>query len=307
MSWATRSGGSRPPDRRQLSPAPRAALKPLLSQFIDEESLDADLVQFGLNGELSLNDVKLNTGSALVRGLELPLHVAAAYAQSLKVKVSWANLISAPIRVEVSGLYVVCTPEKVVLGSDRLESELASIDAVVGALADLASGGVAGRAPPAAAAAVADPHVAPASRAQGERPGRERARSPATPARPPARPRAGKSTVMRILSRVSDLVEVSVANVHVRFEVPAGANAAPAFSLGLCLAELGVFSTDARGARVSAGAAAAGAENMSYVRKTLQARATNAVSVTLTRSHASSSPPPRPPPDPRLCALLRRR
>ena len=143
------------------------AIKPLLSQFIDESSLDADLVQFGLNGELSLNDVKLNTTSALVRGLELPLRIAAAYVQSLKIKVSWANLLSAPIRVEVSGLYVVCSPDKEVLGSDRLEAELASIDAVVQALADLAAGP---RTTGNVTATASDPSVLPAAtRAQGAR------------------------------------------------------------------------------------------------------------------------------------------
>ena len=129
---------------------PSTVIKPLLSQFIDESSLDADLVEFGLNGELSLNDVKLNTTSSLVRGLELPLRISAAYVKRwgscivlteinlrqayydlrlivlpfpvrLKLKVSWANLLSAPIRVEVAGLYVVCSPDKEVLGSDRLQ------------------------------------------------------------------------------------------------------------------------------------------------------------------------------------------
>lgn len=227
-----------------------------------------------------MNDVKLNTTSALVRGLELPLRIAAAYVQSLKIKVSWANLLSAPIRVEVSGLYVVCSPDKEVLGSDRLEAELASIDAVVQALADLAAGP---RTTGTATATASDPSVLPAAtRAQGAR---------CSPSRPltalgatllPLPLRAGKSTVMRILSRVSDLVEVAVSDVHVRFEVPAAAAvgtgpaaaaAAPAFSLGVCLSQLGIFSTDAHGARVSAGAAAgAGGDNMSYVRKTLEAR-----------------------------------
>jgi len=86
---------------------------------------------------------------------------------------------------------------------------------------------------------------------------------------------------MRILSRVSDLVEVSVMDVHVRFEVPAAASAAPgcaaapAFSLGVCLMEMGIFSTDSRGAQISAGAAVSSpqGDNMSYVRKTLRVSA----------------------------------
>ena len=62
----------------------------MLSQFIDEASLDADLVQFGLNGELSLNDVKLNTNSAIVRALELPLTISAAHVQRHVLHKLWA-------------------------------------------------------------------------------------------------------------------------------------------------------------------------------------------------------------------------
>lgn len=99
-----------------------SAIRPYLQRFIAEESLDADLVSFGLNGSLELRDVKLNIGDLLKSsGVALPVQITGAYVDRLCLSVSWMNLLSAPISVELSGLYVVASTTRTVAGEDVVE------------------------------------------------------------------------------------------------------------------------------------------------------------------------------------------
>ncbi len=99
-----------------------SAIRPVLKEFIAEESLDADLLQFGLNGSLELKDVKLNIAAIIKNaGLVLPIQVTAAYVETLRLRVSWTQLLSAPISVELDGLYIVASTTKTVAAEDRIE------------------------------------------------------------------------------------------------------------------------------------------------------------------------------------------
>lgn len=109
---------------RAIKSAAVSAARPFLRRFIDEESLDADLLNFDLSGTLELRDVKLNTDELVkLIGVDLPVKITGAVVQRLKLQVSWMHLLSSPIRAELEGLYLVASLTKEVDAEARLTGE----------------------------------------------------------------------------------------------------------------------------------------------------------------------------------------
>jgi hypothetical protein len=103
-------------------------VRPYLRAFIDEESLDGDLVTFGVDGRLELNNVKLNVPSLLkTTGLDLPIQITAAQVGKLRLALNWTSLLSSPIHVELDSLHVVASTTKTVAAADRVEGAAARL------------------------------------------------------------------------------------------------------------------------------------------------------------------------------------
>lgn len=108
-----------------------SAIRPFLKEYIAEESLDADLVSFGVNGSLTLNNVKLNIASILKNaGVVLPIQITGAFVEKLSLSVSWTSLLSSPIKAELQGLYITASTTRTVAAEDHVEGVWHDDDAV---------------------------------------------------------------------------------------------------------------------------------------------------------------------------------
>ncbi|KAA0159920.1 hypothetical protein FNF28_05609 [Cafeteria roenbergensis] len=175
---------------RPLKGMAMAQVKPLLDKFIKGDSLDADTVQVDTTG-ITINNVELNIDSLLeVAGMTaaLPVRIEAAVVRRLKIRISWTELLSAPLSVDLDGVYVVATLRTDASSKEQLVAALAEAEAAVSArLAQAAAAHLA-----AATASVGPAEVGQAGRA--------------------------RSMTTSLLNRLADALRLSVRDVHIRLE-----------------------------------------------------------------------------------------
>ena len=81
-------------------------LKPILSTFLEVESLDENTFHLDA-GVLRLQNVSINP--KMLEGMGLPIRLVSGVIRELKVEMSWMDMFSSPIKVEVDGIYILCS------------------------------------------------------------------------------------------------------------------------------------------------------------------------------------------------------
>lgn len=86
-----------------------SALTKVLGDFV--EGLDEDHLRVGLwSGEIDLQNLKLDTKR--LQQLDLSVNVQFGVVEHLNVKIPWSSIASEPIRVSISGVYLLVGPQE---------------------------------------------------------------------------------------------------------------------------------------------------------------------------------------------------
>lgn len=202
-------------------------LERVLGQYV--EGLDRASLKVAVwAGNVTLSDLKLRSEAFYALGL--PVNVTAGCVQSVQVTIPWSKLGSSPVIISLEGVYLVAGPlaesnwDEAAQRAwawarkqghlDRLEqaAELSSLQALS-----------AGKA------------------ADGETP---ESHEPATTDGQPRK----QHDAVGLLGKVLGNLQLSIRNLHLRYEDRTQCPSAP-FAIGVTLAELSAFTTDADGNR----------------------------------------------------------
>jgi hypothetical protein len=217
-------------------------LKPLLSTFLEDESLSTELFKFESDGSLSLNNVSINP--ALLSSLELPVTITRACVSSLKIHVGLGSVFFGnttgilQLRLEIKGLFVLATLSNTVPGENRIAVDLAELDAAISSLMDQSSDSPKGLEK---SDSIDDMRNLSASESKRT---------------------VGKGGISKLIKALSEGVTLDISDVHIRLESGNKRN----LSVGVVLDSINVKSIESP---TALGATDPGANSLSFVRKQL--------------------------------------
>ena len=216
-------------------------LKPLLSTFLEDESLSTELFKFESDGSLSLNNVSINP--ALLSSLELPVTITRACVSSLKIHVGLGSVFFGntagilQLRLEIKGLFVLATLSNTVPGENRIAVDLNELDAAISSLMEQSG-------------ATNNLNKSESSDDMRNLSASESKRT------------VGKGGMSKLIKAVSEGVTLDISDVHIRLESGNKRN----LSVGLVLDSISVKSIESP---TALGATDPGSNSLSFVRKQL--------------------------------------
>jgi hypothetical protein len=221
-------------------------LRPILSNFLEDESLSSELFKFEGDGSLSLNNVSINP--ALLSSLELPVTITRACVSSLKIHVGLGSVFFGnttgilQLRLELKGLFVLATLSSIVPGENRIAVDLAELDTAILSFMDSTNESETGVSQTSSQDAADDLRNLSAS---------ENKRS------------VGKGGMSKLIKTLSEGVTLDISDVHIRLE---SGNTRRNLSVGVILDSINVKSIESP---TVLGATDPGSNSLSFVRKQL--------------------------------------